>query len=89
MAWRVELSPTAKREMAAPPIKFQFQISEKIESLRENPRPPGCKRLKTSPYHRVRSGDYRIVYQIKDKVLLVSVVRVGHRSHVYRRLPGA
>ncbi len=65
----------------------QRQVVAKLERLADNPRRPGSKKLEgTEDLHRVRVGDYRIVYRIEDQVLLVLVVRVAHRSDVYRRL---
>jgi mRNA interferase RelE/StbE len=49
-----------------------------------DPRPEGCKLLKVEKRYRIRVGDYRIVYEIRDEVLLVLVVRIAHRSDVYR-----
>ncbi len=67
----------------------QRQVVTKLERLADNPRPAGSKKLEgTEDLHRVRVGDCRIVYRIEDQVLLVLVVRVAHRSDVYRRLPG-
>ncbi len=64
----------------------QRQVVAKLERLADNPRRPGSKKLEgTEDLHRVRVGDYRIVYRIEDQVLLVLVVRVAHRSDVYRR----
>jgi len=58
-----------------------------IAALAETPRPPGSVRLQgPEGFHRVRVGDYRIVYLIKDRVLLICVVRIAHRKDVYRRL---
>ena len=65
----------------------QRQVVTKLERLADNPRPPGSKKLEgTDGLYRVRVGDHRIVYRIEDQVLLVLVVRVAHRSDVYRRL---
>lgn len=60
------------------------RLDQAILSLAENPRPPGCVKLQGQPYHRIRVGDYRIVYQIKDDVLIVLVVSIGHRREIYR-----
>lgn len=61
------------------------RILQRIESLRDDPRGPGCEKLAgTSEHYRVRQGRYRIVYGIDDTVLIVELVRVAHRSGVYR-----
>jgi mRNA interferase RelE/StbE len=63
----------------------QARLGRRIESLADNPRPQGVKKLAgEDDFYRVRVGDYRIVYQIRDKSLLVLIVRLGHRSEVYR-----
>lgn len=55
-----------------------------IYALAQNPRPSGCKKLVGSPYWRIRVGNYRVVYDIKDTELLVTVIDAGHRSDIYR-----
>lgn len=68
-------------------IRDQRHIREKIQELSLDPRPEGYKKLhgysKPSLY-RVRSGNYRIVYTIDDKVLVILVINVGHRKEIYR-----
>jgi mRNA interferase RelE/StbE len=57
-----------------------------LENLADNPRPPGCKKLKGGDKEwRIRVGDYRVVYTIDDAKLLVEVTRIRHRSDVYER----
>jgi mRNA interferase RelE/StbE len=52
--------------------------------LSADPRPPGCKKLaREEDLYRVRVGDYRIIYAVQDRILVVEVVKVGHRSWVY------
>jgi len=55
-----------------------------IESLSENPRQQGCKKLSGQERYRFRYGRYRIIYSIQDKELTVWIVKVGHRKNVYR-----
>jgi mRNA interferase RelE/StbE len=63
-----------------------FRFREAIDSLAENPRPPGCVKLQGHvELYRVRVGDYRIVYQIQDAILVVLVVEIGHRREIYRQ----
>jgi Cytotoxic translational repressor of toxin-antitoxin stability system len=57
----------------------------RIQALAENPRSPGCEKLSGQrDRYRVREGEYRIIYAIEDKDLLVYIVKVGHRKEVYR-----
>lgn len=60
------------------------RILKRIESLSEDPRPPGCEKLSGQQRYRVRQGNYRIIYEIQDDVLVVTIVTVGHRRNVYR-----
>ena len=60
------------------------RILARIEALRDDPRPPGVEKLGGAELYRVRQGVYRIVYGIEDAVLVVEVIRVGHRREVYR-----
>ena len=86
--YRVELTDDADAELSALLVRFRRQIVRKLRTLEDNPRPPQAKRLTNEDHlYRLRSGDYRILYQVGDAVLLVLVVRVGNRRDVYRRLP--
>ena len=60
------------------------RILSRIESLCDNPRAEGCVKLSAEEKYRVRQGVYRIIYEIKDKELIILVVKVAHRSHVYK-----
>ena len=67
------------------PAKIQLQIKHRLLSLAEEPRPPGVEKMKGEiDTWRIRSGSYRIVYEIHDRVLLVLVVKIGDRKDVYR-----
>jgi mRNA interferase RelE/StbE len=55
-----------------------------IEKLSDNPRPAGCKKLKGQYGYRVRSGNYRIIYDIIDNKLIVEIIAIGHRKDIYR-----
>ena len=61
------------------------RILAQIDSLAEDPRGPGCEKLSGQERYRVRQGVYRIVYEILDEQLVVTVVKVGHRARVYDR----
>jgi mRNA interferase RelE/StbE len=85
MAWRVEIDAKAVREIRALPRQDQLRITSRIQSLADNPRQPGTVKLSGAEnLWRIRVGVYRIIYQIQDERLLVTVVRVGHRRDVYR-----
>ena len=61
------------------------RILARIDSLADDPRGPGCEKLSGQERYRVRQGVYRIVYEIEDNRLIVTVVKIGHRGHVYDR----
>ena len=60
------------------------RILDRIESLAQNPRPDDCRKLTGRDLYRVRSGVYRILYEMHDDAVVVVVVKVGHRREVYR-----
>lgn len=73
------------KDLRAVPAKDVARILARIETLRDDPRPPGCEKLSGQERYRVRQGVYRILYEILDKRLIVAVVKVGHRKQVCRR----
>lgn len=86
MTYRIELSPAAVRQLRRLDRTAQRRVQAAIELLADEPRPSGAKKLVGGAGEwRVRTGDYRIVYEIRDQVLLVLVVAVGHRREIYRR----
>ena len=87
MAYEVIVQPSAARELRKLPKEIRRRIGKKIDELAENPRPPDAKALAGAEgFLRVRAGEYRIVYTIKDRELIVLVIRIGHRRDVYREL---
>ena len=87
-AWRIIVKSSAARELAALDSKLDRQrIVDAIASLAHNPRPRGCEKLSGQlDLYRVRSGNFRVVYEIMDDVLLVTVIKVGHRKNIYQKL---
>jgi mRNA interferase RelE/StbE len=61
------------------------RILSRIDTLAADPRPPGCEKLSGQERYRIRQGVYRIIYEVVDDQLIVTVVRVGHRGQVYDR----
>ena len=85
MAYTIQFKPLALRQFENLPREVQRRIASKIESLRDDPFPSGCKKMKAVPdAWRIRAGDYRVVYQVHRGILLVLVLTVGHRKDVYR-----
>jgi mRNA interferase RelE/StbE len=83
--YRIELRPAAVRALRKldPPTRRRVQGA--IALLAQDPRPPAARALKGRPALRVRVGDYRVIYTVRDDVLLVVVVTLGHRRDVYER----
>ena len=73
----------AKQIQQLSPSQFR-RVQESINSLAENPRPPGIKKLRGGVGYRVRVGDYRILFEIDDPTQTVIIYRVKHRREVYR-----
>jgi mRNA interferase RelE/StbE len=85
MAYSIEVTPRALRALKKLTGDVRQRVSETIDALAYEPRPPGVRKLSaTDAVYRVRTGDYRILYQIADLELIVLVVDVGHRKDVYR-----
>lgn len=85
MAYSILLAPPAERQLKALAEPAQKRIVKRLKSLRENPRPHSVKKLVgEEDLYRIREGDYRIVYTIQDKKLIVLVVKIGDRKEVYR-----
>jgi mRNA interferase RelE/StbE len=83
--YQLQLLPTAQRELLKLPAKIRVRVLDAIRSLQANPRPTGCKKLAgNADYYRIRVGDYRVLYEIRDRILLVLVIKIGHRREVYR-----
>ena len=85
MSYEVQILPKAARQIKALSVEVRQDIAFTIQSLTNEPRPIGVKKLSgEKDIYRVRVGNYRVLYQIVDKVLVVVVVSVGHRREVYR-----
>ena len=85
-AYKIRIKRSAAKEIEAIAQKRDRQrVVKKIESLSDDPRPPGSEKLAgKSDLYRVRVGTYRILYAIEDAIRVVQVVKVGHRREVYR-----
>lgn len=87
MPYRIVVRPSATKAIEGLPDPHRERVRWAIRGLADNPRPPGVKKLRgAEDYYRFRVGNYRIVYRAKDRIITVTVVRVGHRRDVYRNL---
>jgi mRNA interferase RelE/StbE len=83
--YEVKLARRAARSLASLERREQLRIRAALDLLADNPRPPNCVAIQgEDSVYRVRVGNYRIIYEVLDSVLLVHIVRIGHRREVYR-----
>lgn len=84
MTYRITLAPAAARQLRKFEPQVRRRIQAALELLSSNPRPPAATQLVGGAGEwRIRTGDYRIVYEIEDEQLLVLVLRMGHRREIY------
>ena len=83
MEYDVFILRRAQKELADLPKTNYFRIRDSIASLGSNPRPTGCKKLTGREGWRIRSGDYRIIYEIDDQKRRVTILSIGHRKDIY------
>nr|VFJ61762.1 MAG: mRNA interferase RelE/StbE [Candidatus Kentron sp. DK] len=86
VGFKVTVRRSVARDLRRIPKKELARILERIASLAMEPRPPGAEKLSGQERYRLRQGVYRIVYEIKDKELLIVVIKVGHRRDVYKSI---
>lgn len=84
MAYSIEFRPSVRKELSSLSREMHRRVLQAILSLAQDPCPPGCKLLRGERRFRIRVGDYRVLYEVRHEVLLILVVRVGHRREVYR-----
>ena len=85
MRYSIEFTTSALREFKALERAMQRRIGSKISELGVNPCPPGAKKLQGEADHfRMRIGDYRVIYRLDGKRVVIVVIRIGHRKDVYR-----
>jgi len=85
LSYRVEIKKSAGKALDAIPPYDRKHILEALAGLKENPRPAGCKKLSGREGWRIRSQNYRVIYDIDDTVKFVLIQVIGHRRDVYRR----
>ena len=87
-SYRIEFDRRVKKDFKSIPQQDISRIKASISELSINPHPPGHKKLKGKnyDYFRIRVGHYRVVYTIQDEILIIVVVRVGHRKEIYKNL---
>jgi mRNA interferase RelE/StbE len=85
--YKIEVSSTAEKALKKIPKKDLIKIVESIQILAINPFPEGCRKLAGEEgTYRIRQGNYRIIYEVGGKKLIVLILKVGHRKDIYRNI---
>lgn len=83
--YKLAFKKSVSKDLRPIPKKDVARILRRMKALQDDPRPVGSEKLSAHERYRVRQGVYRIIYEITDEHLVVTVVKVGHRRRVYRR----
>ena len=84
MSYQIRIRRSAQKALAGIEKERRAAIVKAIVGLADNPRPVGTRKLRDRDGWRIRVGDYRVIYEIRDRELIVAVVAVGHRRDVNR-----
>ena len=85
-SFRVDWLKSAKKDLRKLPSQDVARIIEATDALASDPHPRGSKKLSGSESgHRIRVGDYRVIYDVLDFLLIVEIQAVGHRKDIYRK----
>jgi len=88
MQYSIEFCPAVLKVLRRFPKKDLIRIKKKIDELCNNlPNPQTTKMKGDNPFHKIRSGNYRIVYEIQDEKLIILVIKIGHRKDAYKNFP--
>lgn len=85
MSYSILIHKSAQKSLLKIERPAQDRIIKAIRNLSGNPRPHGAKKLAGRPAWRIRIGDYRVIYEIHDRELIVIVVVIGHRRNIYEQ----
>lgn len=84
-SYKLEIKTTARKDLERLQPSTAMRVAEAIESLAGDPHPIGSRKLKGFDYrYRIRVGDYRVIYEIRDAILTIFIIRIGHRKDIYR-----
>jgi mRNA interferase RelE/StbE len=89
MTYAIKFRPAVEKDLRTLSHKELMRIKRKIDALAENLPDPAITKMKgNNTFHKIRVGDYRIIYEIHDDTLVILVVKIGHRKDIYKHLPG-
>jgi mRNA interferase RelE/StbE len=87
MVYSIEFRPAVLKSLKRFPKKDLVRIKKKIEELGQNLPEPNTTRMKgNNSFHKIRTGDYRIIYEIHDDRVVILIVKIGHRKDIYKGL---
>jgi len=87
MIYTIKFRPSVEKSLKKLPKKELIRIKRKIDALAENLPDPATTKIKgNNKFHKIRAGDYRIIYEIYDDTLVILVAKIGHRKDIYKRL---
>ena len=84
MSWTVEVQRPAEKELGALSPQIRERIANVLRAMKDDPFPHGVKKLKAREGHRIRVGDYRILFRVDRDARIIWVAAIGHRKEVYR-----
>jgi len=88
MTYTIKFRPAVEKSLKKLPKNELIRIKGKIDALAENLPDPATTKMKgNNKFHKIRSGDYRIIYEIHDAALVILVAKIGHRKDIYKHLP--
>jgi len=82
--YKLVFKKSVSKDLRSIPNAEVARLLQRMQALQEDPRPVGSEKLSGQERYRIRQGVYRIIYEIADELLIVTVVKVGHRKHVYK-----
>lgn len=83
--YTIKWKSSAVKELSSIPKQYAKKIIESIDELQYSPRPPDCRKLRLfNNIYRIKISNYRVIYSIQDNILLIEIIKIGHRKEVYR-----
>ena len=84
MNYKIFIERSAQKALSKVPVRDQNRMIESIQNLSDNPRPSNAKKLTARSGWRIRIGNYRVIFEIEDDRLIITVISIGHRKDIYK-----